>query len=131
MREGALAGGLCLFHGEFLFFCDVVLSSDVNLQDTRKSPMGMEVPRGKRKARMCARVRPSSNDSATPRPSGGPQLLFPFALLGQFFTQRARWCPEATDRTDERCGTAGHTSVSAPLQTLGFLSAHLLGGHGL
>lgn len=57
MREGALAGGLCLFHGEFLFFCDVVLSSDVNLQDTRKSPMGMEVPRGKRKPRMCAHAR--------------------------------------------------------------------------
>lgn len=31
MREGALAGGLCLFHGEFLFFCDVLLSSDMNL----------------------------------------------------------------------------------------------------
>lgn len=82
MREGALAGGLCLFHGEFLFFCDVVLSSDMNLQDTRKSPMGMEVPRGKRKARMCARIHPSSNDSATPRPSGGPQLTLSLCPSG-------------------------------------------------
>lgn len=99
MWEGGLASGLCLFHCEFLIFCDVVLSSDVYLQDTRKSPMGVEAPRGN-EGPGCVHVStPGSDDSPTPRPSGrpsgGPQLLSPFALLGQFFTQRARWCPEA------------------------------------
>lgn len=90
-------------------------SAQTCIYETRvKAPRAWRPPEGNQRPG-CAHVStPGSDDSPIPRPcgrpSGGPQLLFPCALLGQFFTHRARWCPEAIGQM--RCAGLRDTPVS-------------------
>lgn len=110
-------------------------SAQTCIYETRvKAPRAWRPPRGKPKARMCARVHPRLRRLTHTTPMWTPIWRTPAT---------ASLCPSGpvlhpqdplvsrSHRTDEMCRTAGHTSVLAPLQTLCFLSAHLLGGHGL
>lgn len=86
-----------------------------------KAPWAWRPPEGNERPGSVHVSTPGSDDSPTPRPSGrpsgGPQLLSPFALLGQFFTQRARWCPEAIGQM--RCaGPRDTPGLGSPSDTL-------------
>lgn len=110
---GAWPGQWLVCLTEFLIFYEAVRSSDMYLKHTRKSPVGVEAPRWKPKARTCARVHPRLQ-LLTTMPSGGPGSTLPSPFWAHS-SPKGPLGPEAS-QTDEMSRTAGQTRNSSPFK---------------
>lgn len=121
---GAWPGQWLVCLTEFLIFYEAVRSSDMYLKHTRKSPVGVEAPRWKPKARTCARVHPRLQ--LPPCHLGDPGSTLPSPFWAHS-SPKGPLGPEAS-QTDEMSRTAGQTRNSSPFKHWHcFLSLPLLG----